>query len=133
MLAGHDTTANSITWWLYELARHPDWQTRVRDEIRAVRSKRGDDEFSVGDLEGMSVMQATLREAMRIHPIVWLLNRMAGQDDVIPLSRPILTESGQEISAIPVRKGQNIEISIATYNRSVSSISGLIQSANTLR
>ena len=119
MLAGHDTTANSITWWLYELARHTDWQTRVRDEIRAVRSKRGDDDFSVGDLEGMSVMQATLREAMRIHPIVWLLNRMAGQDDVIPLSRPILTESGQVISAIPVRKGQNIEISIATYNRSV--------------
>ncbi|VDC00881.1 unnamed protein product [Peniophora sp. CBMAI 1063] len=120
MLAGHDTTASSLTWWLYELARHPDWQLRVRDEIRDVRRKlqeRGDDDFSISDLEGMSVMQATLREAMRIHPIVWLLNRTAGQDDVIPLLKPIVTESGQEISAIPVRKGQNIEISIATYNR----------------
>ena len=87
--------------------------------MRRKLADNGDGGFTLADLEGMSVMQATLREAMRIHPIVWLLNRMAGQDDVIPLSRPILSESGQEISAIPVRKGQNIEISIATYNRSV--------------
>ncbi|KZV60943.1 cytochrome P450 [Peniophora sp. CONT] len=120
LLAGHDTTASSLTWWFWELARHPEWQTRVRDEIRAGRRKlieRGEEEFSIGDLEGLATMQATLKEAMRLHPIVWMLSRIAGQDDVIPLSTPITTESGQQITSIPVRKGQNIEISIATYNR----------------
>lgn len=122
LLAGHDTTASSLTWWFWELARHEDWQSRVRDEIHAVRRKlaeRGDEEFSIADLEGMSVMNATLKEAMRLHPIVWQLARVAAQDDVIPLSTPITTESGQQISSIPIRKGQSIDISIASYNRYV--------------
>ncbi|VDB99462.1 unnamed protein product [Peniophora sp. CBMAI 1063] len=120
LLAGHDTTGTTISWWLYELSCHPDWQHRVREEVRAMRSKfreRGDEELAISDLESMSVMQATLKEAMRLHPIVWLLNRTAGQDDVIPLSTPILTQSGDKISSIPVRNGQDIEISISAYNR----------------
>ena len=92
----------------------------MRDEVHAVRRKmteRGDDEFSINDLEGMSVMHATLKEAVRLNPIVWGLVRIAGQDDIIPLAAPITTKSGQQISSIPVRKGQNIDISISMYNR----------------
>ncbi|KZV64464.1 cytochrome P450 [Peniophora sp. CONT] len=120
LLAGHDTTALSLTWWLWELARHPEWQERVRSEVRTVRGRlieRGDSEFSISDLEGMSVMHATLKEAVRLHPIVWNLVRVAGQDDVIPLATPVISKSGHEISAIPIRKGQNIDISISQYNR----------------
>ena len=117
---GHETTASSLSWWFYELCRNIDWQQRVREEVRSVRRKvaeRGSQEFSISDLESMQVMQATLKEAMRLHPIVWFLNRTAGQDDVIPLSKPITTKSGQQISAIPIRKGQDIDISISSYNR----------------
>ncbi|VDB99467.1 unnamed protein product [Peniophora sp. CBMAI 1063] len=120
LLAGHDTTASSLTWWFYELSRHPDWQIRVRDEIRVGRRRvieRGDEEFTMTDLEDMSVMQATLKEAMRLHPIIWQAGRLAGQDDVIPLASPITTKSGQEITSIPIRKGQAIDIHIAAYNR----------------
>ena len=39
VLAGHDTTASSTAWWLYELSRHPDWQTRVREEVHLARRK----------------------------------------------------------------------------------------------
>jgi alkylphenol/PAH-inducible cytochrome P450 monooxygenase len=64
ILAGHDTTASTLTWWLWELSKHPDWQTRVREELMAVRKKiteRGEFEFSISDLEGMTVMHATLK------------------------------------------------------------------------
>ena len=44
--------------------------------------------------------------------------RIAGQDDIIPLSRPITTESGEMISEIVVPKGTRIVASIAAYNRS---------------
>lgn len=74
--------------------------------MRGKLTERGDVEFSISDLESMHAMQATLKEALRLHPIVWLLNRTAGQDDIIPLSTPITTESGQKISSIPVRKGR---------------------------
>ena len=120
ILAGHDTTASSLTFWLWELSRHPEWQTRVRDEVRAVRRKlvdRGEAGFTLTDLEGMSVMHATLKEAMRLHPIVPALERKAAQDDVIPLGNPIITKSGQAISSIPIRKGQEVHINIASYNR----------------
>lgn len=104
------------------MARHPDWQKRVRDEVRAVRSKlahRGDAGFTLADLESMSVMHATLKEAMRLHAILPSLERKAGQDDVIPLANPIMTKSGQSISSVPVRKGQQIHICMASYNRCV--------------
>ncbi|VDB83332.1 unnamed protein product [Peniophora sp. CBMAI 1063] len=120
LLAGHDTTASSLTWWFLELARNPSWQTRVREEVRAARQKLADagvDEFSLSDLEGMTVMQATLKESMRLHPIVPTLFRVAGQDEVLPLQHPIVGEDGQKMSSIPVHKGQIINISVAAYNR----------------
>ncbi|VDC07323.1 unnamed protein product [Peniophora sp. CBMAI 1063] len=120
IIAGHDTTSSSLTYWLWELARYPAWQTRVRDEIRAARRKltdRGESGFSLADLEGMSVMQMTLKEALRLHPIVGMIEREAGQDDVIPLAHPIKSVSGELISSIPVQKGQLVDICIAAYQR----------------
>ncbi|KAI0319080.1 cytochrome P450 [Amylostereum chailletii] len=120
LLAGHDTTASTLSWWLWELAKHPESQTKMREEVAAVRAKveaRGETEFNIADLEGMSYMQATLKEGMRLHPIVWELGRVAGQDDVIPLASPVTTKTGEEISSIPVKKGQYIHISICGYNR----------------
>ncbi|VDB99464.1 unnamed protein product [Peniophora sp. CBMAI 1063] len=120
ILAGHDTTSATMAFWLWELGKHPDWQTRVREEIRAARRKleeRGDSGFSLADLEGMSIMHLTLKEAMRLHPILQFLEREAGQDDVIPLAHPIVTKSGEQIKSIPVRKGQAVEIGIASYQR----------------
>lgn len=144
LLAGHDTTAISITWLLWELAKHPEYQTKIREELviaRAEATARGDSDFSIADLEGLTMLQAALKvctqrshlssksdsglmrslsglqEGMRLHPIVWTLVRAAGRDDVIPLAYPITSKSGEQISAIPVSKGQSIQLSICTYNR----------------
>jgi len=120
LLAGHDTTASSLTWWLWELAKNPDSQSRARKEVKDVLAKaiaRGDTDFALSDIEDMHYLQATVKEAMRLHPIAWSLGRQAGQDDVIPLSFPILSKTGQTISGIPVKKGQVIDVSVAAYNR----------------
>lgn len=64
LLAGHDTIANTLTWWLWELAKHPDSQSRVMEEIASARAKleaRGETEFSIADLEGMIFMNATMK------------------------------------------------------------------------
>ena len=52
-----------------------------------------------------------------MNPIAAGLFRQASRDDVIPLSSPIMTKSGQLISEIPISKGQNIVISVGGYNR----------------
>ncbi|KAI0253592.1 cytochrome P450 [Lactifluus subvellereus] len=117
LLAGHDTTANSMTWFLWEIAKHPESQDRIRAEIAALRARRGVEEFSSTDLDNMTFTMAALKEAMRLHPIVYILRREAGRDDVIPLAFPITTKSGEQISSIPVKKGTAIDILIGAYHR----------------
>ena len=43
--------------------------------------------------------------------------RIAGEDDILPLSRPLMTESGEAISEIVVPKGTQIVVSVIAYNR----------------
>lgn len=54
---------------------------------------------------------------MRLHPVVYLIVRVADKDDVIPLSRPITTATGEIITEIPVAQGQHISVSSWGYNR----------------
>ena len=61
LFAGHDTTATTLTWYLWELAKHPESQERVRAEIIATRAKNGGKELSITDLDSMAFTQATLK------------------------------------------------------------------------
>ena len=61
LLAGHDTSANSLTWFFWELAKHPESAREIREEIAAVRARIGARDFSITDLEGMSTMLAALK------------------------------------------------------------------------
>lgn len=54
---------------------------------------------------------------MRFHGIVHMLVRIAEREDVIPLSQPIVSTTGELISEIPVSKGQYINASVCGYNR----------------
>ncbi|KAH9018097.1 cytochrome P450 [Lactarius pseudohatsudake] len=117
LFAGHDTTAKSLTWYLYEIARNPECQERVRAEIAAIRAKKSGEELSATDLESMAYTLATIKEGLRLHPIVHTLLKEATQDDVIPLSSPIITKSGEQVSSIPVRKGTLVDLATGVYNR----------------
>lgn len=66
-LAGHETTANTITWLLWELAKHPDFQDKLRGEIaqkRAEIAARGGFDFTMDDLESMTYLQAALKASL---------------------------------------------------------------------
>ena len=54
---------------------------------------------------------------MRLHPIIWMLSRVAGQDDTIPLAFPVTTKSGRLLSSIPLKKGTIIDIAFHAYQR----------------
>ncbi|EGO00602.1 hypothetical protein SERLA73DRAFT_104941 [Serpula lacrymans var. lacrymans S7.3] len=120
MLAGHDTTANTMSWALFELSKQPDIQVKLRNEIREKESyvhSRGDGDFKLADLDGMPYLLAVIKEVLRFHPVVANTYRQAGRDDVLPLAKPIITETGEAITEIPISKGTRIITSIAGYNR----------------
>jgi cytochrome P450 len=61
LLAGHDTTSNTLTWFLWEVAKHPESQDRIRAEIEAVRAQKGEEPFSSADIDNMAYTQAALK------------------------------------------------------------------------
>lgn len=64
MFAGHETTANTLSWTLLELARNPDMQTKLRAEVRAMENtirSRGDSEFTSTDFDGMPYTLAVIK------------------------------------------------------------------------
>lgn len=63
--AGHETTAKALTWTLYLLARAPEWQQRIADEVRALV---GDRPIGPDDVASLSVTLRVVKEAMRLYP-----------------------------------------------------------------
>ncbi|KAI8975825.1 PAH-inducible cytochrome P450 monooxygenase PC-PAH 4 [Trametes punicea] len=119
-LAGHETTATTVSFLLYELARKPEYQARMRQEIMEARSRvldRGDTEFRMDDLDEMTLCLNAIKETLRMHPVVTQLPRVAEKDDVLPLAYPVVSTSGEVITEVPIRKGQVVLTTFATYNR----------------
>ncbi|KAF8266042.1 cytochrome P450 [Lactarius quietus] len=114
---GNDTSAKTLTWYFYAIAKHPEAQARIREEIALVRARSTGEEFTAADLDSMVYTLATMKESMRLDPISWINFRTAAQDDILPLSFPITTKSGEQITSIPIKKGTPIDISSAAYNR----------------
>jgi cytochrome P450 len=75
MLAGHETTANALSWLWYLLARNPEAYERHRLEVRSVLGSRSP---TPEDIEQLTWTRACLQEAMRIYPPAWVLEREAG-------------------------------------------------------
>ncbi|KAJ3994670.1 cytochrome P450 [Lentinula boryana] len=119
ILAGHETTASTMTWILYALTKSPNDQGRIYQEIREMRELTGNQEPTPQDLDSMSFFNAVIKEALRLYPIVPNITREAQSDDVIPLEFPVTTVSGDEVFQIPVSKGQRVMLCLGMYNRLV--------------
>ncbi|KAI0745004.1 cytochrome P450 [Earliella scabrosa] len=118
--AGHETTGTTLTFLAYELARHPEYQDRMRDEILATRARveaRGDPEFTMDDLDSLTLTLNAIKETLRMHNVVPYLPRQATKDDVIPLQYPVVSVTGETITEVPVCAGQVIYTSFAAYHR----------------
>lgn len=80
LVAGHETTANAITWSLYLLSRSPEVQDRAAAEARAALAAGGTATEIAGRLP---YVRMVLEEAMRLYPPVHRIEREALADDVI--------------------------------------------------
>ena len=65
LMVGQETTAPALTWALYVLALFPEWQDKVRDEVRRVI---GAGPLGANELEQLGLLEAVFMEAMRLYP-----------------------------------------------------------------
>jgi cytochrome P450 len=74
LLAGHETTANTLSWTWYELGRHPEALARLEAEVRGVV---GDRPVTTADLPALAWTAAVIDEAIRLHPPAYATGREA--------------------------------------------------------
>lgn len=72
LLAGHETTANALTWTLMLLAQHPVVAQRLRAELDAVLAGRMP---QVEDMARLSYTKQVIQESMRLYPPAWAQGR----------------------------------------------------------
>jgi cytochrome P450 len=73
-LAGHETTANLLTWTWFLLAQHPEVERRLHAELERVLAGRLP-EF--GDVDQLTYTEMIISEALRMYPPAWVVGRRA--------------------------------------------------------
>ena len=79
MLAAHDTLTSSLTSLVGELAAHPAWQQRLREEVKGLGID-ANDPSSLDNLEKMPLSEMAFKEALRLKPPVPSIPRRAVRD-----------------------------------------------------
>ncbi|WP_343613720.1 cytochrome P450 [Flavobacterium sp.] len=77
-IAGHETTANALTFTLHFLGRYPEIQQKIFDEIREIESHTDN---VIEQLQKMTYTNAVLNESMRLYPPAWITDRENVEDD----------------------------------------------------
>lgn len=80
VLAGHETTANAMSFTLHLLSRNPLWVRRLRAEVDAVL---GDRDPGLSDLGKLPVLRAIIDESLRLYPPAWIVERVSLAPDVL--------------------------------------------------
>lgn len=80
LLAGHETTANALTWTFYLISRHPEVERMLMEEIRSVLGGRTP---VLEDVAKLAFTKRVIQEAMRLYPPIWIIERNAIAADTI--------------------------------------------------
>lgn len=99
-LAGHDTSATAITWWMGLMATHPAAAARARQEVFAALGPTPCDvAMTPAHLMRMPWLEATLKEAMRLRP---------------PITAPFMRKAQQDVAmhGVVIRAGEVVSMPI---------------------
>ncbi|KAI0356106.1 cytochrome P450 [Trametes cingulata] len=136
LAAGHETSSSSLTWTLYALARNPAIQTKLRAELRSLAvppslsldnsstaapssTDNADPQSAFFErIMTLPYLDAVVRESLRLFAPITTTMRVAGADDVIPVSAPFVDRRGRTCPEIRVRRGDIISIPIQALNKS---------------
>lgn len=105
MFAGHHTTQGTAAWTLLELLRHPEFMASVVAELDEIYADDGDGrpEYSFAAMRQIPLLEAGIKETLRLHPPLIILMRLV-RDDF-------------EIEGHAVTAGQTVAVSPAVNNR----------------
>ncbi len=77
-LAGHETSANALTWMWYLLSQHPEIEAKILEETNQVLQNR---QVVFTDIPYLQYSKKVLQETMRLYPPAWIMDRVPLEDD----------------------------------------------------
>jgi cytochrome P450 len=80
LIAGHETVASALAWTWDLLARNPEAETKLHEELARELGGRA---ATAEDLPRLKYTEMVFQEAMRLYPPAWIISRKAGADDEI--------------------------------------------------
>lgn len=128
LFAGTDTSALVLTWALWLLAKNPEVQTRLREELSTINCPETFGDLSTdeidslyGSISELPYFDNVIKETLRLIPPVHSSIRVAGKDDEIPTSQPFKIRKpggGVETVMMPIRitKGTMVHVPIEAFN-----------------
>jgi cytochrome P450 len=79
-IAGHETTANALTFTLQLLGMHPEVQEKIFDEINHIEAQQLP---LTAQLQNFNYVNAVINESMRLYPPAWITDRVSLEDDTM--------------------------------------------------
>ena len=79
-IAGHETTANAMTFTLHLLGNHPEIQQKIWNELIEIESQTDD---IIEQLQKLTYTNAVINESMRLYPPAWITDRENIEDDFL--------------------------------------------------
>ncbi|KAJ6600470.1 cytochrome P450 [Mycena vulgaris] len=107
-VAGHETTSTATAWALHALSLNPNVQAKLREELFTISSQNP----TMNQLNSLPYLDSVVREVLRVYSPVTFVDRMAMQDDVLPLSKPYIDKTGKSHDTLLIPKGQIIRLPI---------------------
>ncbi|CAK5276985.1 unnamed protein product [Mycena citricolor] len=113
LLAGHDTSSIGLGWAVHALSRHPAVQDKLRQELLSIETETP----TMEELNALPYFETVMRETLRLYAPAVFVQRVASQDDVLPLGKPYVDRWGVSHDTLPITKGQLVTIPILAVNR----------------
>ncbi|KAJ3317209.1 hypothetical protein HDU93_004133, partial [Gonapodya sp. JEL0774] len=82
IIAGRDTTAQTLSWCFWRIAQHADVRAKLREE--AFRVLGPDGKSTYNDLKNLKYANAVFNEVLRLHPNVPSSSKLATRDEILP-------------------------------------------------
>lgn len=100
LVAGFETSANALTWGIWELFKHPKIVGKLRQELDEIPDLKA---LSFQELLSLPYTNMVINEFLRMYPPVWGISRCAKEDD--------------ELGGYPIKKGTQILFHIYSIQR----------------
>uniref|UniRef100_A0AC34QY61 Cytochrome P450 n=1 Tax=Panagrolaimus sp. JU765 TaxID=591449 RepID=A0AC34QY61_9BILA len=101
LLAGYDTTANSLSFLIYELINNPEALEQLKEEVDGFLASEN---FAYETITNLQYLDACIKESLRLHPVAAsIVNRCCMETT--------------KIGEVVVEKGVNVEIDVLSINK----------------